>query len=121
METNGRIAVVEEMVSCLAAITDDACSAAHDTKVQACVDTVFPQACMTTGIITQDDGGTIDACQEVADSCGPDDAGTGGITKADCLASLSPFTPDGQYSILQCYNIPVGTCEDDFAACVLGL
>jgi hypothetical protein len=117
MAVNGRLGVLEAMVTCLAAISGDACTAAHDTGVQACVDSIFPQAC-ETGPLPLDDGGTYDLCQDVADSCPASDAGTGGISKEQCLDSISPFTPAGQLSIAECYNTVVGTCEDDFTACV---
>jgi hypothetical protein len=112
MSWYGRLGVTEALAGCLEGITvTDACSQAHDDAVQNCINSVWPLAC-TTGPITVADAGTLDVCQEIADDCPQ-------ITKADCLAAVSPFNADGQYEIAACYAIPVGTCQEDFEACVL--
>ena len=116
MSANGRPGVVEALGACLNAIGGDPCSAAHDTAVQGCIDTVFPQACAPAPIMDAD-GGVWDVCGEVEASCPTSGAG-GGITKAQCLTALGPFTEAGQLQIATCYNNGTGACEDDFNGCV---
>ena len=111
MAVNGRTEVNAELLTCLAAITGDACAAAHDTAVQSCYDTVAAQACQHAGF-PDGDGGTYDPCKDIASSCSA-------ISEAQCNLALNPLNSTYVVSVLNCYDTPTGApCEDDFATCI---
>ncbi len=105
--TYGRLGVHEANYNCLAAITGDACSAAHDSAVEACLDAVFPRACDTTD--TQPEGGK---CADFAASCSA-------LTEEACAASYNALTTAAQGLVAQCYQSLDGDCLEDFTYCVL--
>ncbi len=99
-----RPGVHEGVYNCLAAITGDPCSAAHDTAAWACYDDNFAAACDTTA--TQPVGGT---CADIAASC-PDAASL-------CDDRYDGYTSALQEQIATCYQAGTGECKADFKAC----
>lgn len=113
----GRLGIQQPMWDCLNAITGDACAAAHDAAVQKCIDDHFPLACQHDPL-PDGDGGTYDACKDVADSCKPVSGGTAGITEAECNNALNPMSTGAMTAVLNCYDTGTGDCRDDFINCV---
>jgi hypothetical protein len=115
MEDYGKLGVAEEIASCLAAITEtDACSTAHDDAVQDCVNAVFPKACALEPY-PDGDGGVVDLCDIVSSACAA-------VTKADCDSALAPFSANGAYDLVVCFDnaqATADTCQAAFEDCVL--
>jgi hypothetical protein len=111
-DANLRPDVADSMLSCLAAISvSDNCSAAHDTAVQACLDNVFPQACVKP-LIDDGDGGLYDPCTDVSSFCPA-------VQLTGCQNTLNAVTDDSELAILDCWNNSNGSvCQDDWDACV---
>ena len=114
----GRKGVQEKMLTCLKAISGDACSSAHDAAVQKCLDQVFPQACQHPPLAGAD-GGTYDPCKDVAESCPAVDGGTSGVSEGECNAALNPLTVASVTAALVCYDKGTGDCRQDFEDCLL--
>ena len=124
---NGRSEVFEATHECLSNISvSDDCGTDHDTAVQACIDTVLPQACDAPPP-TIGDAGMV-GCAEIAASCPADaDAGIAGIDEQTCRDSLDAFNDAARATIVQCYNdsglladggVSMTACDEDFTACV---
>ncbi len=123
MHAHGRAGVTEELFNCLNALpAASACDASHTTGVNACISSVFPQACDTGGVTFPDAG--VVTCQDVATSCPAVSGGTVGITANECQDSINAMNPQTRMDIMQCYNDAApatGDCADDFTACVFAI
>lgn len=118
MAVNGRAGVFEVLKTCLASVGDagTACSAAHDTAVQGCIDSVFPQAC--DGLSTTRGDGAVATCTDVSEACEVD-GGTSPLSVADCENSLHAFTAAARTEILECFELnDQGPCVDTFEICL---
>jgi hypothetical protein len=119
MAETGRTAVFSALKTCLTNVGDagTACSAAHDTAVQTCIDTVFPQAC--DGVSTTLGDAAVVTCTDVSAACGPEDGGPSPLTVGDCENSLHAFTPAARKLILECFDRnDQGACVDTFEICL---
>jgi len=118
MADSGRPGVFAALKTCLSAVGDagTACSAAHDTAVQNCIDDIFPQAC--DGVSTTIGDGAVKTCADVSDTCA-DDAGVSPLSEAACEDSLHAFTAAGRTAILDCFDRnDQGPCVDTFEICL---
>jgi len=115
-----KLAAFQELFDCLKEAPgadggSDACSAAHDDAASDCSKKIFNRStcAVSDGNV---DGGSY-GCTQIVASC-PPDAGTGGITIAQCQAWLSPFNDAARQGIIECYldpSTPAGSsCADKF-------
>lgn len=130
MATYGRAGVTEELFNCLNALpAASACDASHTTGVNACISSVFPQACDTGGVTFPDAG--VVTCQDVATACPAVTNGTAGITAQECQDSINAMNPQTRMDIMRCFDNSggngtatgpnTGDCADDFTACVFDI
>ena len=110
---NLRPGVFEALLTCLATVTGDACSAQHNDAVNKCYADVSTNACQHDPL-PSDDGGTYDPCADVA-------AGCPNLNEATCNVWLNPLTTAKEIDVLLCYNpTSENSCDQDFETC-LGL
>ena len=111
MEFNGRAGVFEALFPCLDAISDPSCSAAHDAAVQACVDSIYPQAC-PSGPIQLADGGTT-TCADINTACPA-------VSVSECETAFDVLSDEGDQALIDCFNnVGLASCDEDFAFCTL--
>jgi hypothetical protein len=114
-QRRGRLGVIGPLFECLSQI--DSANACDAAGANACVQSVFPQACDVDSFVLPD-GGAAATCVDVGDACPSTD-----VDERTCLDTLSAFQPWAQAVILDCY-FSLTSCDtdlDDFSSCAFPL